>query len=164
MNTLASPATETRNCLRCGRKLRSAEAVARGYGAGCWARVRSAERTADLSAWTESQIEDARQAIEDGAVVPSTRPGVFHVVSVDGTEVHRTHRNGCNCTNGLKTQQPRPCFHRCAVVIVLASQAPAVPVRAPLALLSVPVPAPAPAGDVWAALAAVGALDLVPAF
>lgn len=123
--------------------------------------VRRAEATADLSAWTESQVEDARQAVEDGAVVPSTREGVFHVVSADGTEVHRTHRDGCNCTNGLKTRQPRPCFHRCAVVIVLGTMAPAAPVRPPLALP--PVPAPA-APDVWAALEAAGALDLVPAF
>lgn len=136
--------TKARKCLGgCGRTLRSAEAVARGYGSGCWAKLRKAARTADLSAWTESQIEDARQAIEDGAVVPSTREGVYHVVSVDGTEVHLTHRNGCNCVNGLKTLPPRPCWHRCAVAIVLAASAPEpcpVPAPAPVA-----VPAPAPA-------------------
>ncbi len=133
MTPTTAPATQTR-CLRCHRPLRSAEAVARGYGAGCWSKVRKAQRTADLSAWTPSQIEDAHQAIEDGAVVPSNREGVFHVVSSDGSEVHLTHPHGCNCTAGLKNLPPRPCWHRCAVAIVLASQAPVVLAGAPLTL------------------------------
>jgi hypothetical protein len=143
--TTASTQEHEAHCLRCHRTLKSAESIARGYGAGCWAKVRNAERTADLSAWTESQIEDARQAIEDGAVVPSTRKGVFHVVSSDGTEVHLTHRHGCNCANGLKTHQPRPCWHRCAVTIVLASSGPAA--AKPAAPAPAPVTVPA---DIWA--------------
>lgn len=119
-----APAIETRKRLGgCGRTLRSAEAVARGYGSRCWAKVRKAARTADLSAWTPSQVEEAEQAIEDGAVVPSNRGGVFHVVSSDGSEVHLVARDGCNCQEGLKTRLPRPCFHRCAVAIVLAASA-----------------------------------------
>jgi hypothetical protein len=121
-------------CLGCRRPIRSAEALATGYGAGCRAKLRKAAKTADLSAWTPTQVEDARQAIEDGAVVPSNRDGVFHVVSSDGTEVHLTHPHGCNCTSGLRTLPPRPCFHRCAVAIVLASQAPVVLAGAPLTL------------------------------
>jgi hypothetical protein len=110
-------------CLRpgCGRKLTSAESIARGYGSGCWRKVRQAAAAADLSAWTPGQAEEARQAIGDGAVVPSTRAGVCHVVSVDGSEVHLTHRDACNCTSGLKNRPPRPCWHRCAVAMVLAS-------------------------------------------
>ncbi len=125
----------------CGRKLRSAEAIARGYGRRCWAKVRAAAKTADLTPWTPSQISEAEQAIEDGAVVPSARGGVFHVVSSDGTEVYRTHRNGCVCTNGLMTRPPRPCWHRCAVVIVLASQAPAPAAPEPTAREAIPAPA-----------------------
>jgi len=143
---------QTRKCLGgCGYTLRSAKAIARGYGSRCWAKVRKAAQQADLSAWTPSQVEEARQAIEDGAVVPSGRPGVFHVVSVDGTEVHLTHRNGCNCTAGLKTHQPRPCWHRCAVAIVLASQAPAKPAVPATAPALAPAPSTAPA-DIWAEL------------
>jgi hypothetical protein len=167
MTATASTATEIRKCLGgCGRTLRSTEAVARGYGSGCWAKIRKAAKVADLSAWTPSQITEAEQAIEDGAVVPSTREGVFHVVSADGSEVHRTAEHGCNCTAGLKTHHPRPCWHRCAVAMVLAASAPAAPAAvttsAPIAL---PAPAPVSApDDVWAALEAVGALDLMPAF
>jgi hypothetical protein len=144
MTSTTAPATQTR-CLRCARPLRSAKSQARGYGDGCWAKVQAAAKTADLTAWTPSQVEEARQAIEDGAVVPSNRDGVFHVVSTDGTEVHLVHRNGCNCTAGLKTHHPRPCWHRAAVAIVLASSTPAAPAV-------VAVPAPAPAGDLWAGL------------
>jgi hypothetical protein len=158
MSNAAATSTETARCLGCRRPIRSAESIATGYGAGCRAKLRKAAKQADLSAWTESQIADARQAIEDGAVVPSTRENVFHVVSKDGAEVHLTHRNGCNCESGLKTRQPRPCFHRCAVAIVLAAQAPA-PAPAPvLALTAPPAPVAAPA-DVWAELDRLGATD-----
>jgi hypothetical protein len=148
MTSMNTSADKVR-CLRpgCGRKLTSAKSVARGYGDGCWRKMRQAERAADLSAWTPAQVAEAEQAIEDGAVVPSTREGVFHVVSVDGAEVHRTALHGCNCTAGLKTYHPRPCWHRCAVAIVTAPPAPAAvtPARVPVA-----IPAPAPAGDIWA--------------
>lgn len=150
-------------CLRpgCGRKLSSPESIARGFGPVCARKVREAARTADLSAWTPAQVEEAMQAIEDGAVVPSGREGVLLVVSVDGSEVHRVHRAGCNCTSGLKTRPSRPCWHRCLAAIVLGAPAPAAPV-APL-----PVPMPRPAGDVWARLEALGATgtdDFIPAF
>jgi hypothetical protein len=122
-STASTAATEAR-CLRpgCGRKLTDPKSVALGMGPRCAAKTRDAAKAADLSAWTPAQIAEAGQAIEDGAVVPSAREGVFHVVSADGTEVHLVHRDGCNCTSGLKTHQPRPCWHRCAVAIVTASQ------------------------------------------
>lgn len=140
--------TETRKCLGgCGYTLRSAKAVARGYGSRCWAKIRKAAQGADLAAWSPAQVDEARQAIDDGAVVPSARPGVFKVVSVDGLEVHITHRDGCNCAGGLKNLPPRPCWHRCAVAIVLAASAP----EPRPALAPVPVAVPAPR-DIWTEL------------
>lgn len=136
----SAQATEA-HCLRCGRVLKSAESIARGYGKGCAAKVSAAAKTADLTAWTTSQIEDAKQAIEDGAVVPSTRKGVFQIVSRDGERIRRTMAGGCNCENGLKTRQSRPCWHRCAVAIILASQAAAGVV---VTLTAAPVALPAP--------------------
>jgi Family of unknown function (DUF6011) len=155
-NTQDTP--RVHRCLRpgCGRVLRSAESIALGLGPRCAAKIRKAAGTADLSQWTASQVEDARQAIEDGAVVPSSREGVFHVVSSDGSEVHRTAERGCNCTSGLKTRQPRPCWHRAAVAIVLASQAPAAVTPAAPAIPLPPAPLPASA-DIWAELDAAGA-------
>jgi hypothetical protein len=155
-NATATPA-ETARCLGCRRPIRAAESIATGYGSGCRAKIRKAAKVADLSAWTESQIEDARQAIEDGAVVPSNREGVFHVVGGDGTEVHLVALDGCNCVSGLKNRPPRPCWHRCAVAIVLASRAASVAlVAAPAPVVALPaVPASA---DIWTELEALGAI------
>jgi hypothetical protein len=139
--TSTETAQEPRRCLGCRHLIRSAESLATGYGAGCRAKMRAAAKVADLSAWTPSQVEEARQVIEDSAVVPSTREGVFHVVSSDGSEVYRTHRDGCSCTNGLLTRPSRPCWHRCAIAMVLGITAPAVRARAPIALPSVPAAA-----------------------
>jgi len=154
-------APEPRRCLGCRHVIRSAEALATGYGAGCRAKIRKAARTADLSQWTPAQVAEARQAIEDGAVVPSTRPGVFHVVSSDGGEVHKTAEHGCNCADGLQNKPPRPCWHRAAVVIVLAASAPAPrPVPAPVAEpVAVPAPVPAPR-DLLAELEAMVEFEL----
>lgn len=160
-----SNATEPARCLGCRHPVRSAESLATGYGAGCRAKMRKAVRTADLSQWTAAQVADARQALEDGAVVPSTREGVYHVVSTDGSEVYRTHRDGCTCANGLQTRPPRPCWHRAAVAIVLAASATAPEPVAPRTAIALPsVPATVSDIDVWSVLESLGALDPVPVF
>lgn len=133
MTSTDTPAV-SRRCLRCRRPLQSAASIAAGYGPGCRAKVRKAGRTADLSAWSASQAEDAHELIDDGGVVPGPRPDVFWTVSTDGAEKHLTHVNGCNCPNGLRTRPARPCYHRLAVLIVLGSLAPAVHARQPLVL------------------------------
>jgi hypothetical protein len=171
--TSTTTGTETvHRCLGCGRRITSAESIAAGRGSGCRAKVRRAARTADLSAWTEAQVTEARQAIEDGAVVPTNREGVYHVVGVDGSEVHLVHPAGCNCTSGLKNRPPRPCWHRCAVAMIEASAAPAPAALVPAPRAALPaVPAPAreaaPTSGVWALLEAVGAtgdVGFIPAF
>jgi hypothetical protein len=76
-------------CLRpgCGRKLTSPESIARGMGPTCARKMRRAVESADLSAWTSRQLEQARELIEDGALVPAEEDGVFLAVSTDGTAV-----------------------------------------------------------------------------
>lgn len=105
-------------CLRCGRRLCSPASIAAGYGGGCRAKIRKAARTADLSAWTPRQVEDAVELIGDGGVVPTSRPRVFRTVSTDGLEVHLTHLRACNCAAGLRSVR---CYHRAAVALVLAA-------------------------------------------
>jgi hypothetical protein len=134
-------ASETHHCLRCGRLLKSAESKARGYGKGCSAKIRAAAKTADLDAWTPRQLEDARELIEDGGVVPTARPTVFRTVSSDGTGVYLTSARFCGCRAGRKA---KACYHGAAVTIVLAASAPVLPVP-----VAVPAPLPAPA-DFWA--------------
>jgi Family of unknown function (DUF6011) len=114
---MTTTTTESPRCLRCGRRLRSAKSISTGYGAGCRARIRAAAKLADLAAWTQRQLEDARELIEDGGVVPTSRPGVFRTVSSDGEEFHLTHAQACNCPAGLRSLR---CYHRAAVALVLA--------------------------------------------
>ena len=116
--TSTETAPEIHRCMRCGRRLRTAKSVAAGYGAGCRARIRAAAKLADLAAWTARQVEQARELIEDGGVVPTSRPGVFRTVSSDGEEFHLTHTEACNCPAGLKSKL---CYHRAAVTLVLAA-------------------------------------------
>ena len=120
-------------CLRpgCGRKLTSEASIARGYGRHCAAKIRAARESADLSAWTPKQVEQARELIEDGGLVPADREGVFFAVSTDGSEVYRCAAEFCECPAGLKDSH---CYHVCSVVITLAASAPAAPVVQPLSL------------------------------
>jgi Family of unknown function (DUF6011) len=115
-------------CLSCGRPIRSAESIAAGRGSGCRAKIRRAQREADLSAWTDAQVESARELIEDGGIVPTAKPGVFRTVSTRGDAVYMTSAHWCGCP------AKKECYHRAGVVIVLASHAPAIPARQPLRL------------------------------
>lgn len=102
---------QTTNCGRCTRPLSSAKSIARGYGAGCWAKVRAARAAA--TGYKTHQVATATEAIEDGAVIPARR-NVFLVVSSDGTEVYKTATTGqCNCAAGLKGRHQ--CWHTLAV-------------------------------------------------
>jgi hypothetical protein len=122
--TEITASTEAR-CLGCGRKISSKESLAVMRGSGCRAKLRKAARTADLSAWTPAQVEKARELIEDGGIVRAgERPDVFRAVSEDGEELHVTTPKGCNCDASRGLLAKRPCYHRCAAVIVLAADGP----------------------------------------
>jgi hypothetical protein len=120
-------------CLRpgCGRKLTSPESIARGAGRACARKMRLAAESADLSAWTPRQVEQARELIEDGGLVPAAQEGVFLAVSTDGTEVYRCGAGFCGCPAGQKATH---CYHVCAVTIALAASPPAAPIVQPLGL------------------------------
>lgn len=111
-------ATEaTAHCLKCGRGLTSARSIARGYGGGCWAKVRRAAKAADLHDFKPRQLDQAEELIEDGAIVP-LRANVFRTVSTDGTETYLTHPQTCSCPAGLKG---RACYHTAAARILIAA-------------------------------------------
>ena len=132
--------TQQAVCQLCGRKLAKSTGA---YGPKCAAKVRAAAKAADLSEYKPRQLEDARELIEDGGVVPTARPGVFRTVSTDGQRTYLTTTKFCTCKAGLKGSA---CYHRAAVVIVTGTD----PAPAP-----VPVPAPRPAptdADLWAEL------------
>ncbi|MEV5710119.1 hypothetical protein [Actinoallomurus sp. NPDC052274] len=103
-------------CLRCGRRRWGKRSRRNPYGPVCSARVRaSAARWSDCS---PAQLEKAREALEQGAVVPTRRRNVFRVISSDGTQVYLTARQACNCPAGLHS---RHCYHRTAVQILTAA-------------------------------------------
>ena len=101
-------------CIGCDRPVRSAEAIARGYGAGCWRKAHRRARLAALTAdYTDRQIDDAVELVEDGGVI-HLRGQVFLTVGHRG-DTYRTTTRTCNCARGLAG---KPCFHSAAVTLV----------------------------------------------
>jgi len=99
----------------CGRKLTSAESVARGYGRRCWRRAH--ERAATLGPeYSDRQVEAAVEAIEDGAVVPAAVPGVWYVVGSKGDAIYETTAATCTCKHF--TERGKACSHMAAVALV----------------------------------------------
>lgn len=107
-------------CLRCGRPLRAVRSVSDGFGRWCKARVREAAGTADLSAFHGWQIDKAREAIEQQAIVPSSRKGLYAAVSGDGTTVYLVDaiEVSCTCKAGANG---RSCYHLAGALILWAS-------------------------------------------
>lgn len=102
----------TATCTRCHATLRSEASLKRGMGAHC-ARQARREQAVAADGYKPEQIDAARQAIEDGAIIP-LRGAIFLVVSSDGSEVHRTTATACSCPAGVKG---RRCFHRATVLL-----------------------------------------------
>jgi hypothetical protein len=111
---MTSQAEGHEKCLSCGHRLFCAVSKARGYGWGCWARIRKAARRAmeSLTVFTARQVDQARELIEDAAIIPAAIRGLFHCVSSDGTEVYDTTAETCSCPAS------RECYHRAAVAIL----------------------------------------------
>jgi hypothetical protein len=152
--TASTEDTGTVECRRCHRALRSEVSKAMGVGPRC-AAIEAA--TEGLNA---RQVDKMAQLLIDKAIVATSRKGVYHVVNEAGEVVHVVHVNGnCSCEWGRRrvSAQTKVCYQ------VGAARLLATPlIRKPQPVLK-PVALPA-AADVWAALEATGALDLVPAF
>lgn len=103
----------TGHCLRCRRPLRNPTTT--GYGPTCGRRIRRA--AADLADFTARQIDQARELLDDGAVI-RLRSTVFITVSSDGAETYYSHPTNCNCPGGNKA---RRCYHMAAARIALAA-------------------------------------------
>jgi hypothetical protein len=108
--------TEHEHCLRpgCGRRLYSAASRARGYGWGCWRKIRAARQLAALAEFTARQLEQARELIEDAAIIPAGVLGLFWSVSTDGSAFYRTTLEFCDCPAHVS------CYHQAALILVSA--------------------------------------------
>lgn len=108
------------SCLRCGRPLRSARSVARGRGRWCQAKVRTAAETTDLSGFKAEQVDKARELIELGAIVATSRTNVFAAVSSDGTTYYVVDAAAQTCTCRAGERGLR-CYHLAAALVLQAS-------------------------------------------
>lgn len=153
-NAAENTATETR-CRRCRRILKSAESAALGIGPRC------AAIEAATDGLSEKQVDKLMQVILDKGVTPTNRKGVYRIAGEDGSAVHIAHVNGnCTCEWGRRrvSAATKPCYAvaaaRLAARPVIRTR-PQAPAHAPLTV---------PSDAIWAELAAMGALDEIPAF
>jgi hypothetical protein len=112
--------TEHEHCLApgCGRPLTSPVSRSRGYGHGCWRKLRTARTVARVvvaEVYTAEQLDKADELIEDGALVPTGIEGMFLAVSSDGSEYYQTTTYECSCPAS------RPCCHNAAATMALAA-------------------------------------------
>lgn len=103
-------------CLRCGRKLTASASL--GYGPVCRRRIRQAAAATETPGVKPEQHAKAVELIEQGAIVPTSRPGVFRAVSSDGSVIYLAHSATCTCPAGLRG---RTCYHSVAVRLILAA-------------------------------------------
>lgn len=74
--------------------------------------------TAELDGFKPAQVDKARELIEQGGILPTSRPGLFTAVSSDGTTTYLVHRASCTCPAGQRGRYA--CYHRAAVAIMSA--------------------------------------------
>lgn len=107
----------TATCTRCGRTLRSAQSIARGYGPTCERKIRA---TAATVTYKPAQVAKALELIADNGIqlLKRKRTTVFTVVSSNGTGRYLTAPMACTCAAGLRGQHP--CYHRIAAQLIAA--------------------------------------------
>jgi uncharacterized Zn finger protein len=101
-------------CQDCGRTLRAARSIAARRGPTCRAKIRAAARTADVNA---GQLAKAVELIDDGGIVPVSRPGVYAATSSDGTTIYVVNLTDATCTCPAG-QHGRYCYHMVAATIL----------------------------------------------
>lgn len=105
-------------CQDCGRRIWAAASVAAKRGSGCRAKLRAAVRASDAKA---EQIAKAAELIDDGGIVPVSRPGIYAATSSDGTTIYVVNLpdQTCTCPAG---QHGRYCYHLVAATILNAAR------------------------------------------
>jgi hypothetical protein len=112
-------ATQTTTKCICGRTLRAAKSVARGYGPRCYAKIQKAAKVVDLAAYKAAQIAKAAELIELRAIV-RTAPATFAAVSSDGSQTYTVNPAAQSCTCKAGERGIR-CYHVAAAQILNAA-------------------------------------------
>ncbi|MDX3100499.1 helix-turn-helix domain-containing protein [Nonomuraea angiospora] len=73
---------------------------------------------ADLADFPPTALAKARDLLESGSILATSRPGIYTAVSSDGSTTYLVHRVSCTCPAGRKL---RPCYHRAAVALIGAA-------------------------------------------
>lgn len=84
---------------------------------GRWQITITAPTLADFKPAT---VDKARDAIETGAILPTSRHGMYTAVSSDGSTTYLVHASGCTCPAGQRGRHL--CYHRAAVQILSATR------------------------------------------
>lgn len=74
-----------------------------------------------LDGFKPATLDKARVLIEDGGILRTSRPGIYTVVSSDGSTTYLVHASSCDCPAGLRGKYA--CYHRAAAVILDAAPA-----------------------------------------
>lgn len=74
---------------------------------------------ADLDAFKPAQVDKARELVEQGGILRTSRPGLYTAVSSDGTVTYLVHASGCTCPAGQRGKHQ--CYHRASAAILNAA-------------------------------------------
>lgn len=113
--------TQTTVKCHCGRKLTDPRSIARGMGPVCARKARKAAEVIDLSAFRDAKSARTKavELVEQAAIVPASRTGLFLAVSSDGTNTYLIDatEGSCTCTGHARTGR---CYHLVAAAILTA--------------------------------------------
>ncbi|MFC7591086.1 helix-turn-helix domain-containing protein [Nonomuraea antimicrobica] len=73
---------------------------------------------ADLADFPSAAVGKARDLLELGGILATSRPGMYTAVSSSGDCTYLVHITNCTCPAGRKQ---RPCYHRAAVALIGAA-------------------------------------------
>ena len=115
--------TPKARCLGCRRKLTAPASIARGRGRTCQARVNTAAKIVDLSAFKDAKAVHAKaiELIEQGGIVPTRHHGQYLAVASDGLNTYLVETVGersCTCKAGQRLGR---CYHLVAADILNAA-------------------------------------------
>lgn len=105
--------TDTPQCTRCHRPLRSAKSIARGYGEHC-GRLNRREQAATVLTRAFKDAESARRKalalLADKALIPTRHQGQYLAASSDGTQTYLvdTVERSCTCKGHQRVGR---CYH-----------------------------------------------------
>jgi hypothetical protein len=75
---------------------------------------------ANLDQYKPAQVDRARELIEQGGILATSRPGIYTAVSSDGTVTYLVAEEACSCPAGLRGKHV--CYHRAAVALLNAAK------------------------------------------